>query len=100
MCGVRVAPNSLRVQSRGMRVAPGSPRHRQLVWLTLTVEAVDVGRLVKVAGCGLFPLVGEGQSIDDGCLCRDLRDSVMGGPTGYVSGLVFAPTSSPMVKFC
>lgn len=70
-------------------------------------EGADIGRLcfgslikVDAAGCGLFPLVGEGQRIDDGCLCWDLKDSVMGGPTGYVNGLVFAPTPSPMVKFC
>ncbi|TNN63851.1 hypothetical protein EYF80_025910 [Liparis tanakae] len=52
------------------------------------------------AGCRLIPLVGEGQSIDDGCLCSELRDSVVSGPTGYVSGLVFAPTPIPMVKVC
>lgn len=91
-------------------MAPGGKRRRELAWLTPGAEAVegaDVGRLsfgsrVKSdnAGCGLFPLVGEGQSIDDGCLRWELRDSVIGGPIGYVSGLVFAPTPSPMVKVC
>lgn len=79
--------------------------------MTLVVEAVEgadgVGRLsfdslieVDAAGRRLFPLAGEGQSSDGGRLRRDLRDSVMGGPVGYVSGLVFAPAPSPMVKFC
>lgn len=88
-------------------MSPGGGGHREVVCLTLMVEAADVGRLsfdrlikVDAAGSGLFPLVGEGQSIDDGCLCWNLRDSVMGGPVGCVSGLVFAPAPSPMVKFC
>lgn len=86
-------------------MAPGGRRHSEAVGETLTVDAVEstdiarlsFGRLIKV---GLFPLIGGRQSIDDGCLRRDLRDSVMGGPRCYVSGLVFAPVPSPMVKFC
>ena len=107
MCTVRVPSNSLRAHSRRMRVAPGTERHREVVWRTLTpVVGADVGRLsfgswikVDAAVCGLLPLAG-GQSIYDGCLCWDLRDSVVGGPNRYVSGLVFAPTPSPMMKFC
>ncbi len=101
-----MAFNSLRVHSGGVREAPGGKRHREAVGQTLMVEAVDAGLSfdglinVDAAGCRLFPLVGDGQSIDDGCLCWDLRGSVMGGPIGYVSGLVFAPAPSPMVKFC
>lgn len=91
-------------------MAPGGRRHSETVGETLTVDAVEstdiaclsFGWLVKVVAvdCGLFPLIGGRQSIDDGCLRRDLRDSVMGGPRCYVSGLVFAPVASPMVKFC
>lgn len=98
---IRVA-SSLRVHSGRMRVAPGGSGHRE----TLTVVAVEgvvvVSCLIKVAssGYGLFPLVGEGQRADDGRLSRGLRDSVMGSPTGCVSGLVFAPARSLMVKFC
>lgn len=105
-----MASNSLRVHSGRMRVAPGGRRHSEAVGETLTVDAVEstdvarlsFGRLIKVVavGCGLFPLIGGRQSIDDGCLRQDLRDSVMGGPRCYVSGLVFAPVPSPMVKFC
>lgn len=91
-------------------MSPGGRGQREPVCVTLTVGAVetaDFGRLsfdrlmkVDAAGSGLFPLVGERQSIDDGCLCWNLRDSVMGGPVGCVSGLVFAPAPGPMVKFC
>lgn len=58
--------------------------------------------LIKVdaAGWRLFPLVGGGQSIDDGCLGWELRDSVVGGPSRYVTDLVFAPTPSPMIILC
>lgn len=110
MLAVKVAFDSMGVHSGVVRAALSGRGHREAVWLTLTVEAVDgadvgrlsFGRLMKVAAadCGLFPLAGEGQSIDDGCLSRDLRDSVMGGPIGCVSGLVFAPAPTPMVKFC
>lgn len=62
--------------------------------LTLRVEA-DVGRRLEGAGCGLLP-----QSIDDGGLGLDLRDSVMGRAAGCVSGLVFAPAAGLMVRFC
>lgn len=90
-------------------MARGSRVHRGALWLTLAAEGgdgADVGwlsfaRLIKAAaGCRLFPLAGQGQSIDHGCLSWDFRDSVMGGPTGCVSGLVFALAPSPMVKFC
>lgn len=100
------AASSLRVHSGRMRVAPGGSGHREALRLTLTVVAVEgvvvVFCLIKVAssGYGLFPLVGEGQRADDGRLSRGLRDSVMGSPTGCVSGLVFAPARSLMVKFC
>lgn len=106
MCSVRVTSHSLRVHSGEVRDAPADRRHRQAVCQTLTgaaVEVADVGRLsfgslikVDAASGRLFPLVGGGHSIDAGCLCRD---SVMGGPSGYVTGLIFAPTPSPMVKF-
>lgn len=106
MCSLRVTSNSLRVHSGEVREAPGGRRHRQAVCQTLTgaadggvnVGLLSFGSLIKVdaASCRLFPLVGGGQSIDAGCLCWD---SVMGGPCGYVSGLVFAPTPSPLVKF-
>lgn len=72
-----------------------------------TVDGADVGcvsfgSLIKVvaADCRLFPLARKGQSIGGGCLCWDLRDSEMGCPVGCVSGLLFAPTPSPMVRFC
>lgn len=99
---------SLRADSGRVRVAPGSRQHRGAVRQTLMAEGAygaDVARpsflvKVEVAGCGLFPLVGGGQSIGDGCLCWDLRNSEMGGPSRYVSGLSFAPTSNPVVKFC
>lgn len=100
------APSSLRVHSGRMRVAPGGSGHREVLRLTLTVVAVEgvvaVSCLIKVAssGCGLFPLVGEGQRVDDGRLSWGLRYSVTGGPIGRVSGLVFAPARSLMVKFC
>lgn len=91
-------------------MAPGGRRHGEAMGETLTVDVVESTNaarlsfewLIKVVavGCGLFPLIGGRQSIDDGCLRRDLRDSVMGGPRCYVSGLVFAPVPSPMVKFC
>lgn len=90
-------------------MARGGRVHRGALWLTLAAEGGDgadvgrlsFGRLIKTAaGCGLFPLAGEGQSIDHGCLSRDFRDSVMGGPIGCVSGLVFALARRPMVKFC
>lgn len=91
-------------------MALGGSGRRLVAWLTLTAEAADgadvgclsFGRPIKVAagGCGLFRLVGEGQSIEDGCLSWSLRESVMGGPTGCVSGLVFTPAPSPMVNFC
>lgn len=92
---IRVA-SSLRVHSGRMRVAPGGSGHREALRLTLTVVAVEG---VVVVSC-LFPLVGEGQRADDGRLSRGLRDSVMGSPTGCVSGLIFAPARSLMVKFC
>lgn len=98
--------SSLRVHSGRMSVAPGGGGHVDALCVTLTVDAVEgvdvVSCLIKVAssGCGLFALVGEGQRIDDGCLSLGLRDSVMGSPTGCVSGLVFAPAPSLMVKFC
>lgn len=101
---IRVA-SSLRVHSGRMRVAPGGSGHREALRLTLTVVAVEgvvvVSCLIKVAssGYGLFPLVGEGQRADDG-RHQHVRDSVMGSPTGCVSGLVFAPARSLMVKFC
>lgn len=92
MRSVRVASNSMRVHSGGVREAPGCRVHRDALWLTLVVEAVNgadggclcFGRLIQVAaaGCGLFPLAGDGQSIDDGCLSWNLRDSVMAGPVG------------------
>lgn len=103
-CRVRLPSGSLRVHSGGVGKAPGSRSHRKGVWLV--VEAVkgaavglSFGRLIKV-DVGLFPLAGGGQSIDDGRLRRGLRDSEMGGPTGYVSGLVFHHAPSPMVKIC
>ena len=81
--------NSLRVHSGGVRAAPGGSGNREVVGLSLMAEAVDgadVGCLsfaclikVAAAGCGLVPLVGEGQSIEDGCFSWK---SVMGGPIG------------------
>lgn len=101
---------SLRVHSGGVRGAAGSERSGESVRLTPAAGAVrgaDVGRLsfgsrVKsdAAGCGLLLLVGEGQSIGGGRLCWELRGSVMAGPIGDVSGLVFAPAPGPMVNVC
>ena len=65
------------------------------------VEGADVGRLVDgtAANTQLFPLAGGRQSVDSRSLCRELKDSVMVGPVGCVSGLVLAPTSGPLAGF-
>lgn len=70
------------------------------------IEGADVGdlsfdRVVQsAADTGLFSMVGEGHSIDHGGLCWDFKGSEMGGPAGCLSGLIFAPAPSPMVKIC
>lgn len=102
-----MASNVMRVHSGGVRKTTVGSVHRETLRLTLMIKVVEGGDLcclsfaglikVAAAGCRLFPLVGERQRIDDGCLCRGLRDSVKGGPVRNVSGLVFAPT---VVKFC
>lgn len=49
----------------------------------MTLRFVAVGRRLKAVvafACGLFPLAGVRQRIDDGRLCQNLRDSVMGSP--------------------
>lgn len=67
-----------------------------------SVARLSFGGLIKVdaAGWRLFPLVGGGQRIDAARLGWELRDSVVGGPSRYVTDLVFAPTPSPMVIQC
>lgn len=101
---IAAASGRLRAGSGGVGVASGSRKCREV-----TVRAGDgsvarlsFGGLIKVdaAGWRLFPLVGGGQSIGDDRLGWELRDSVVGGPSRYVTDLVFAPTPSPLVIIC
>lgn len=95
---------SLRAHSGGVGVASGSGKLREVMVRAGdgSVARLCFRRLIKVdaAAWRLFPLVGGGQSIDDGRLGWELRDSVVGGPSRYVTDLVFAPTPSPMVILC
>lgn len=99
-----MASVSLGVHPGGVGVALGSGKRGEVM-----VRAGDgcaarlsFGGLVKVdaADWRLFPLVGGGKSIDDDRLGREPRDSVVGGPSRYVTDLVFAPTPSPTVILC
>lgn len=79
MRGARLAPDSLRVHSGGLRVAAGCRGRAETVGRSLAADgAADVacvfpGRLVKVAaaGRGLFPLIRAWRSINGGRLSRD-----------------------------
>lgn len=101
--GVTVPSKSLQVLP-GVRVDPDARGHRKATGLSLMVEPIDSTDVIvkfATASCRMFPLAGEGQITDDGSLCWNLKDSVMGGPGGCVSGLVFSRPPSPMkLKFC
>lgn len=90
---------ALGAHSGGLGAASGGREPREVM-----VRAGDgsFAGLIKAnaASWRLLPLVGGGHSIDDGCLGWKRRDSVVGGPSRYVTDLVFAPTPSPMVILC
>lgn len=101
---IAAASVRLRARSGGVGVASGSRKCREVMVRAGdgSVARLSFGGLIKVdaAGWRLFPLVGGGQSIGDDRLGWELRDSVVGGPSRYVTDLVFAPTPSPLVIIC